>query len=121
MARALADAARAADRPLLALSIGCPSGVGPEVAVSAAACRAGVCLLVGDGRVIGRAAALRGVSPRRVVEVDGPAAARALAPGKVAFWSGSTALRGDAPPGLPSRDAGRSQLAWIDEGAELVR
>ncbi len=122
MAPALADAARAADRPLLALSIGCPSGVGPEVAVSAAAaCREATCLLVGDGRVIGRAAALRGVSPRRIVEVDGAAAARLLAPGKVAFWSGSTPLRGDSPPGKPTREAGRAQLAWIDEGTELVR
>jgi 4-hydroxythreonine-4-phosphate dehydrogenase len=113
---------RAADRPLLALSIGCPSGVGPEVAVAAAAaCRDASCLLIGDGRVIGRAAALRGLAPRRVVEVADVAAARALAAGKVAFWSGSTAMRGDAPPGRPTREAGRAQLAWIDEGTELVR
>src|SRR5688500_3995292 len=115
VARASADGVRAADRPLLALSIGCPSGVGPEVAVAAAAaCRDASCLLIGDGRVIGRAAALRGLAPRRVVEVADVAAARALAAGKVAFWSGSTAMRGDAPPGRPTREAGRAQLAWID-------
>jgi len=43
----------------LALSLGCPSGIGPEVAVVAAAASRERILLVGDARVVARAAKLR--------------------------------------------------------------
>ncbi len=52
----------------LAVSIGCPSGIGPEVSVVAAAQapKGTLVLLVGDHDVIARAAKARGVSLERI-------------------------------------------------------
>ncbi len=108
-------------RPVVAVSIGCPAGIGPEVAVVGAA-RQDVarCVLVGDVDVIRRAAALRGVAARRLVAVDGRRAARALAPGEVGVWIASTPLARPPDPGRPTADGGAGQLAWIDEATEIV-
>lgn len=108
--------------PLLALSVGCPAGVGPEVAVVAAAkARDARCLLVGDLDVVLRAADLRRVSRRRVRVIEGPRALPLLSPGVIGVWGPSTALA--APPafGRPDAASGAAQLAWIDEATELVR
>lgn len=109
-------------RPVLALSLGCPSGVGPEVAVAAAAKSPEArCLLVGDEAVIRRAAALRRVAARRLVLVDGVRALRALEPGQIAIWSASARLPVLPAFGRPDAAAGKAQLAWIDEATDLVR
>ena len=56
---------------VIAISIGCPSGIGPEVAVEAAADVSDAAIvLVGDRRVIERAASIVGVAKRRLVDVD---------------------------------------------------
>src|SRR5438270_285156 len=53
----MAVARKSRSRPIVALSIGCPSGIGPEVAVVAAARSPEArCLLVGDPAVTRRAA-----------------------------------------------------------------
>ena len=63
----------------LAVSLGCPSGVGPEVAVEGAAKSPGArCVLVGDPTVIERAAKIRRVSRKRLVLVDDARSIRAL-------------------------------------------
>ena len=55
-------------RPRLALSVGCPCGVGPEVSVRvAAAARGCELVLVGDLESLRDAAGRVGVDPRRVV------------------------------------------------------
>ncbi len=111
--------------PLLAVSIGCPSGVGPEVSVRAAAdaARRGVCaLLVGDAGVLARAAEIVGVARRRLVVVASAAEARALTRGQLAVLAPTPALDlRDAAPGTPSAAGGRAQLAWIDAAASLVQ
>ena len=109
-------------RPVLALSLGCPSGVGPEVAVAAAAkSPEACCVLVGDEAVIRRAAAIRRIAMRRIIVVDDPHALHALAPGVIGIWSGSTRLPALPAFGHPDAAAGAAQLAWIDEATDLVR
>jgi 4-hydroxythreonine-4-phosphate dehydrogenase len=113
-------------KPLVAVSIGCPSGIGPEVSVAAASgLTDAICLLVGEGWVVERAARIVGVSSRRLVPVRDPRRARIElgerrgAIGVFSPPSGDLAV-GDAPFGRPSPPAGRAQLAWIDAAAKIV-
>jgi 4-hydroxythreonine-4-phosphate dehydrogenase len=109
-------------RPVIAVSLGCPSGVGPEVAVAgAASVRGARCVLVGDEGVIRAAARLRGVDEARLSIVGDEAAMRVLAPHQLGIWSSSTALPALPVPGAPDAAAGAAQLAWIDEATDLVR
>jgi 4-hydroxythreonine-4-phosphate dehydrogenase len=109
-------------RPVLAVSLGCPSGVGPEVAVAGAAKSPEArCVLVGDEAVILRAARLRRVAARRLVTVGDARSIRALGVGEIGVWSGSTPLPSLPAFGRPDAAAGAAQLAWIDEAADLVR
>jgi len=109
--------------PLLAVSIGCPSGVGPEVSVVAAAgLRGARSVLVGDAGVIARAARLRGVDPGRFVLVAAADQIAALGAGCVAVLQPTRTLPArDARPGHPSIAGGAAQLAWIDAACDLVR
>lgn len=107
--------------PLLAVSVGCPCGIGPEVAVSAAVrlTRARA-VLVGDPRVIADAAALRlDCGTLRLIERARDL--RGLRPGELAVLASSAPLAGPLTPGSPDAAAGRAQLAWIDKATELVR
>jgi 4-hydroxythreonine-4-phosphate dehydrogenase len=106
----------------LAVSIGCPSGVGPEVAVAAAARERSLrCVLVGDIDVIRRAAKLRHVAENRLVGVDGRSAAAALVPGQIGVFVAATPVEKPPVPGQPDANDGACQLAWIDEATDLVR
>ena len=104
---------------MLVVSIGCPSGVGPEVSVLAAARLRGVAtVLVGDRAALDEAAELRGVSRTRLVAFDGSRPPR----GRIAVLSPVPVLRSDLRrPGRPSRSAGRAQLAWIEAALDLTR
>lgn len=105
----------------LAVSVGCPCGVGPEVAVvAAAACTAATCVLVGDTELLRRAARARGVAVRRVKLVGDAAAIARLSPGDVGVWMPSTALASPSTYGRPRPTDGAAQLAWIDEATALV-
>ncbi len=109
----------------LAVSIGCPSGIGPEVSVVAAA---GVpanvrVLLVGDHGVVARAAESRkdAVPVARIVRVDDPGQARSLPAGHVALYQPTRALSPrDVRLGTPSKAGGAAQLAWVDAVCDLV-
>jgi 4-hydroxythreonine-4-phosphate dehydrogenase len=112
-------------RPIIALSIGCPSGVGPEVAVKAAAeVRDAAIVLVGDRRVIERAAKIAHVAKGRLVDVDvrsmsGLAVSNG-APLIGCFAPAAPVAIAKAQPGQPSREGGAAQLAWIDQATDLV-
>lgn len=109
-------------RPVLAVSVGCAAGIGPEVAVLAAARSSDVrCVLVGDLAVIERAAAQRRVALRRLVGVDGAVSAAGLKSGQVGVWAASTPLRRLPEPGRPDAEVGAAQLAWIDEATDVVQ
>jgi len=119
--RASKGAPRAKD-VRLAISIGCPSGIGPEVSVVAVDDLAdGAAVLVGDASVVARAAALR-KTRRPVVSVptieDGFAA---FAGGALAVFQPSKALAdADVRRGRPSRRAGAAQLEWIDAACDFA-
>ncbi|AKT43010.1 4-hydroxythreonine-4-phosphate dehydrogenase PdxA [Chondromyces crocatus] len=107
--------------PIVAICVGCPSGVGPEVSVLAAARVSDARpLLVGDEAVIRRAATLRRVSQRRIVVVDRAGLSR-LAPGTLGVWADSAKLPHPSAFGRPAKEDGAAQLAWIDQATDLVR
>ena len=100
----------------LAVSIGCPSGIGPEVSVVAAAESKARVLLVGDVEVVKRAAKARGVrAPIEIVTEP------KLVRGAIAVWQPTRTLAApDRELGRPSRAGGAAQLAWIDAACDLV-
>jgi 4-hydroxythreonine-4-phosphate dehydrogenase len=106
----------------VALSIGCPCGVGPEVSVVAAAAeRAARVLLVGDMGAIAAAARGRGVSAKRLVRVGAAGDAWELRRGQIAIWQPTRDLPApDRRPGAPTVASGRAQLEWIDAATDLV-
>ena len=105
-------------RPL-AVSLGCPAGIGPEVAVAAAAEAAWPLLLVGDPAVVRRAAGTVGVDEARLILCED--ASQAIPEGRIGVFAQSHRLASLPPPGEPGRDAGAAQLAWIDQALTLVR
>jgi 4-hydroxythreonine-4-phosphate dehydrogenase len=104
----------------LAVSIGCPCGIGPEVSVAAAAKeKAARVVLVGDFRVLLRAAKIMKIDPRRLVRVDDPSAA--VKRSAIAVWQPTAELApNDMKLGEPTKAAGAAQLAWIDAATDLV-
>ncbi|MEO8874719.1 MAG: 4-hydroxythreonine-4-phosphate dehydrogenase PdxA [Polyangiaceae bacterium] len=105
----------------LALSIGCPSGVGPEVSVVAAAASKAKIVLVGDEDVILRAAKLRGVARKRFVRVAQAADAWSLADRAIGILQPRKSLSlQNAVFGKPSKAGGAAQLAWVDAACDLV-
>lgn len=105
----------------MAISVGCPAGVGPEVAVRAASQAVDVVpLLVGDPAVLepARRAFARAV---RLVPVRSRDEALALHAGELGYFVGASRLAEATQPGVPSRSGGAAQLAWIDEALELTR
>jgi len=104
----------------LAVSVGCPSGIGPEVAVVAAThLRGARVALVGDVGAVLRAADARGVPRARIEVVDAP---RFASRGRVALWQPTAPLAArDRRPGMPSIAGGAAQLAWIDAACDWVR
>lgn len=101
----------------LAISIGCPSGIGPEVSVVAAAESGANVVLVGDLGALRAAAKLRGIDPKRLVP-----SSKALPAGAIPVFQPTTPLAAiDRKPGRPTRAGGRAQLAWIDAATDLVR
>lgn len=110
---------------ILAISIGCPSGIGPEVAVRAAAdFNEAICLLVGDAKVIERAASVASISTSRFVSVADPSRdidSRFEEPGLIGVYSPGPDLPLEkAPFGHPTAEGGRAQLAWIDAACDLA-
>ena len=114
----------------LAVSVGCPCGVGPEVAVVAAA-RANELgadvLLVGDVGAIAAAARVRRIDPKRIVRVASAEEAWARDTGNEGARRVIPVLEPIAPlagrdraPGRPTRASGAAQLAWIDVATDLV-
>ncbi len=112
----------------LAVSVGCPSGIGPEVSVVAADAVVReeknedvAILLVGDFGAIMRAARGRkignAIGRSRIAQVDSPRFEK----GCVLVWQPTKTLAArDCVLGRPSRAGGAAQLAWIDAACDLV-
>lgn len=115
----------------LAASVGCPSGIGPEVSVAGASTlleeepRTRV-VLVGDHGALVKAARTTGVDPARLVRVASAADAFALprrrgaAPALPVLEPAPALLARERRPGVPSRAGGAAQLAWVDAATDMV-
>ena len=106
----------------IALSVGCPCGIGPEVSVAAVDNLRGVrALLVGDVGAIAAAAKGRGLDVARVVRVSTVAEAWEGRRGQIAVWQPTDDLMPrDRQPGSPTPAAGAAQLAWINAACDIV-
>jgi 4-hydroxythreonine-4-phosphate dehydrogenase len=106
----------------LAVSVGCPCGVGPEVSVAAAAVeRKARVALVGDLGALREAAKGRGVDPERLTPVTALGEAWELRGRRIAVWQpGRDLAERDRRPGHPTRASGAAQLAWIDAACDAV-
>ena len=104
---------------MIVVSTGCPSGIGPEVSLAAAArLRSTPCVLVGDEQTLHEAAELVGVGSSRLTAFNGRAPAR----GKIGILHVGAKLRpAERRPGRPGRAAGAAQLAYIEAGFGLAR
>jgi 4-hydroxythreonine-4-phosphate dehydrogenase len=105
--------------PLLVVSTGCPSGIGPEVSVAAAAkLKRAAKVLLGDEATLRQAAKLVGVAERRLVPWDG----RAREASAIYFAQVGAALgERDRVPGKPNARAGQAQLEYIEAAFTLVK
>ncbi len=109
--------------PRLAVSIGCPCGVGPDVSVVAALVKRPKArlLLVGDLATVASAAKTYGLDAGRLVRVASADDAWTLRARDVAVWQPTKDLaKRDRTPGKPTRESGAAQLAWIDAACDLV-
>jgi 4-hydroxythreonine-4-phosphate dehydrogenase len=108
--------------PRIALSVGCPCGIGPEVSVATVASeRVARVLLVGDLSAISAAAKGRGVDVDRIVRISEPADAWTVGRGRIAVWQPTSDLPlRDRKAGAPTSASGAAQLAWIDAACDVV-
>src|SRR5262245_23641965 len=105
-------------KPLVVISMGCPSGIGPEVSVAAAARTKLPAVIVGDVGTLLEAALLVGVPERLLEPFDGSAPR----PGSIGVLQAGPALRpAERRPGKPGRAAGAAQLAAIEAAYRLVK
>src|SRR5260221_12299539 len=101
----------------LVVSVGSPCGIGPEVAVRAAAAIPG-CVLVGDWDMLLEAAELVSVPRARLVAFDGQLGN----PSAIYVQSvGPKLLKRDRKPGKPNAASGAAQLAYINEAYRLTK
>ncbi len=100
------------------ISVGCPAGIGPEVAVSAAARLSAriPCILVGDEETLLLAADVRGVPRDALVAWDG----RGQPPALGYVLAGPKLSARDRKPGRPTEKSGAAQLAYLAAATELV-
>lgn len=111
----------------LAVSMGCPSGIGPEVSVKAAlelqkTDPRAFTLLVGSFDAARTGARAMNIDETRVVRVEEPGAAWEYAGRGAIFVYEPTAplAAADRKPGKPTAKGGAAQLAWIDAATDLV-
>jgi 4-hydroxythreonine-4-phosphate dehydrogenase len=108
-------------RAAIAVSVGCPSGTGPELSVLAAATADASCLLVGDIEVLRRAASIRQIDPNRLCLVETSADVQTLEKGRIGVWAASKRLSRLSSFGAPIAQDGAAQLAWIEEAMSMTR
>lgn len=110
-------------RPLLAITQGDPAGVGPEIILKALRvegifdrCRP---LVIGDVRILARAAGWLGLPPPTFARVETPAEGRYLA-GTVPLLDQSNADPAEIPPGMLSVAAGHAAVESVSLACDLA-
>jgi len=107
-------------RPLLAVSIGDPAGIGPEISIVAAAASDADAILVGDVALLRtRADTVR--ASIELVPVASATEARGVGSGRLAVFQPTQDLSEEArSAGRATREGGAAQLAWINTACDLV-
>jgi 4-hydroxythreonine-4-phosphate dehydrogenase len=110
-------------RPLLAVTLGDPAGIGPEIAVKAlrrpeASARARL-LLIGDARIVRRAMAWVGGPEPDIESVAQPAEGR-YQPGTITLLDLANAPPADCPAGQLSAPAGRAAVECVFRACDLA-
>jgi 4-phospho-D-threonate 3-dehydrogenase / 4-phospho-D-erythronate 3-dehydrogenase len=110
------------DRPLLAITMGDPSGIGPEIVLKALSdpalverCRP---LVVGDRQILERAMAWNGVPSLPIVPVGRPAAG-AYEPGIVTLMAPQPVDPDACPVGRISAVSGGAAVAYVERACDL--
>ena len=111
-------------RPVLAITMGDPAGVGPEIVVKALlnhpalyeVCRP---LVIGDERILSRAAAFVGQSPLAFEQVASPEKG-AYGFGVVSLLSLGNAIPEECPVGKVSAAAGRAAVEYVFHACDLA-
>lgn len=106
-------------KPLVVISMGCPSGIGPEVAVAAAAKHPELnVVLVGDVGTLLAAAPVVRVGEQLLVPFSGKPGPK----GSIGVMqAGRALLPEDRVPGKPSKAGGAAQLAAVNAAYKLVK
>jgi 4-hydroxythreonine-4-phosphate dehydrogenase len=109
------------NEPVVAVTIGDPCGIGPEVVIKALGDSGvpGRKLLIGDARVVEQTIAMVG-SPLRFRSVDSFEQAR-FEPGCVDVLDPRTLKPQDVTPGVLSTACGRATVHWWHMASELAR
>ena len=110
-------------RPLLAITLGDPAGIGPEVVLKAlqhgevfSSCRP---LVVGDQGVLDRAAAWLGIRPRYELLVGDSGCGR-FERGTAPLLDLANVALADAPVGQVSAGAGRAAVEYVTRACDLA-
>ncbi|RIK34162.1 MAG: 4-hydroxythreonine-4-phosphate dehydrogenase PdxA [Chloroflexi bacterium] len=110
-------------RPLLAITLGDPAGIGPEIVVKALRhgkvyeqCRP---LVIGDRRILARAASWLGVAAQAYEAVQTPATG-SYTPGTITLLDLGNADPAEIQPGQVSAAAGRAAVAYVLTACDLA-
>jgi 4-phospho-D-threonate 3-dehydrogenase / 4-phospho-D-erythronate 3-dehydrogenase len=110
-------------RPLLAITLGDPAGIGPEVTLKALQHEAVYAkarpLVVGDARILARAAAWVGGAPLKLEVVQSPAAGSYI-PGTLTALDLHNADPALIAPGKISADAGKAAVEYVFAACDLA-
>ncbi len=111
------------ERPLLAITMGDPAGIGPEVVLKALhhvevyqRCRP---LVVGDRRILARAAGWLDIPPPVYDAVQDPGSGR-YTPGVITLIDLANADPEEIPPGKVSAAAGRAAVEYVMRACDLA-
>lgn len=110
-------------KPVIAIPLGDPAGIGPEIVLKALADPqthgSARCLVVGDKKVLEQAMAYPGMPHMPIRAVDNPQDVPD-APEEVCLLDVQCAQPGDFPLGQPSVVAGRAAYRYIEKSVELA-
>jgi 4-hydroxythreonine-4-phosphate dehydrogenase len=116
------NAQHTADLPLLAITMGDPSGIGPEIVLKALSdpVLAGRCrpLIVGDRQILARASGWEDIPALPVVSVADPAEGD-YEPGTVTLLEPYAVDLDDCPVGQISATSGRAAVAYVERACDL--
>ena len=110
-------------KPLLAITLGDPAGVGPEIILKALSHQdifdTARPLVVGDARILERSAKWLGCAPLNFEKVMDPSAG-GYSPGTIPLLDMGNADPADCPPGVISAPSGRAAVEYVNRACDLA-